>query len=356
MEKKNNRTLKKIFGVFQASKMFASYERRVLEGDRSTTILHNFIQVLESCEMHPATEIARRKQIVQDFHELKSEIMSLLGMNQVQIEMLDTQSIIQEAILQEKCVGRKERKAIERELEKIKIQFSKLEKDLKLKDEIIEEQLVYASTQEDYYQYKIKYNQLSEKMTAMTNAKINDQKKADADQKKAESEKRADQKKKEKKIKDLQDQMGRAKADNEKIKNESTKKSAEIRKLSGQLERTKIQLEKKNKSDKEHKDLQQTQKKKIESQQREIENLEKQNEDQRLKIVKILERPKTAAHGALECTICAEEYVESHLPTSLKCGHVFGRDCIEGWLTKKKVCPTCSAHASVQDFRTLYLV
>ena len=40
----------------------------------------------------------------------------------------------------------------------------------------------------------------------MTNAKINDQKKADADQKKAESEKRADQKKKEKKIKDLQGQ------------------------------------------------------------------------------------------------------------------------------------------------------
>lgn len=48
----------------------------------------------------------------------------------------------------------------QRELEKIKIQFSKLEKDLKLKDEIIEEQLVYASTQEDYYQYKVKYNQL----------------------------------------------------------------------------------------------------------------------------------------------------------------------------------------------------
>ena len=40
----------------------------------------------------------------------------------------------------------------------------------------------------------------------MTNAKINDQKKADADLKKAESEKRADQKKKEKKIKDLQGQ------------------------------------------------------------------------------------------------------------------------------------------------------
>ena len=65
----------------------------------------------------------------------------------------------------------------------------------------------------------------------------------------------------------------------------------------------------------EHKDLQQTQKKKIESQQREIENLEKQNEDQRLKIVKILERPKTAPIGALECTICAEEYIEPHLPT-----------------------------------------
>ena len=124
--------------------------------------------------------------------------------------------------------------------------------------------------------------------------------------------------------------MGRAKADNEKIKNDSSKKSAEIKKLSGQLERTKIQLEKKNKSDKgifnqilwyfifvflEHKDLQQSQKKKIESQQREIEILEKQNEEQRLKIVKILERPKTVPIAALECTICAEEYVEPHLPT-----------------------------------------
>ena len=106
--------------------MFASYERRVLEGDRSTTILHNFIagivfehsknrslrtthivqghvktflsnkiKVLESCEMHSATEIARRKQIVKDFHELKTEIMGLLEMNPVQIEMLDTQTIIQ---------------------------------------------------------------------------------------------------------------------------------------------------------------------------------------------------------------------------------------------------------------------
>ena len=65
----------------------------------------------------------------------------------------------------------------------------------------------------------------------------------------------------------------------------------------------------------EHKDLHQSQKKKIESQQREIENLEKQNEEQRLKIVKILERPKTEPLGALECTICAEEYVEPHLPT-----------------------------------------
>ena len=45
--------------------------------------------------MHSSNEIARRKQIVQDFHELKTEIMELLGMNPVQIEMLDTQSIIQ---------------------------------------------------------------------------------------------------------------------------------------------------------------------------------------------------------------------------------------------------------------------
>ena len=45
--------------------------------------------------MHSATEIARRKQIVKDFHELKTEIMGLLEMNPVQIEMLDTQTIIQ---------------------------------------------------------------------------------------------------------------------------------------------------------------------------------------------------------------------------------------------------------------------
>ena len=53
------------------------------------------IKVLENCDMHSSNEIARRKQIVQDFHELKTELMELLGMNPVQIEMLDTQSIIQ---------------------------------------------------------------------------------------------------------------------------------------------------------------------------------------------------------------------------------------------------------------------
>ena len=61
----------------------------------SAAAILNKIKVLENCEMHSSNEIARRKQIVQDFHELKTEIMELLGMNPVQIEMLDTQSIIQ---------------------------------------------------------------------------------------------------------------------------------------------------------------------------------------------------------------------------------------------------------------------
>ena len=48
--------------------------------------------------MLSATEITKRKQIVQDFHEFKSEIMSLLGMNPMQIEMLDTQSILKSVL------------------------------------------------------------------------------------------------------------------------------------------------------------------------------------------------------------------------------------------------------------------
>merc|ERR1712176_1718683 len=45
------------------------------------------------------------------------------------------------------------------------------------------------------------------------------------------------------------------------------------------------------------------------------------------------------SNSAHECPICACELFEDHSPVSLKCGHVFGRDCIVDWLKKKKNCP-----------------
>lgn len=57
------------------------------------------------------------------------------------------------------------------------------------------------------------------------------------------------------------------------------------------------------------------------------------------------------------CTICFEPWGNSgsHRLASLKCGHLFGRECIEKWLKGPKgKCPQCNAKASKKDVRVLF--
>jgi len=61
------------------------------------------------------------------------------------------------------------------------------------------------------------------------------------------------------------------------------------------------------------------------------------------------------SNSAHECPICACVLFEDHSPVSLKCGHVFGRDCIVEWLKKKKNCPNCNQQTEESHFRNIYL-
>lgn len=60
------------------------------------------------------------------------------------------------------------------------------------------------------------------------------------------------------------------------------------------------------------------------------------------------------------CPICLGEYTTSgsHRVTSLKCGHLFGNDCIEKWISlyKKNYCPTCSAPFRKSQLRPIFAV
>jgi E3 ubiquitin-protein ligase RFWD3 len=58
------------------------------------------------------------------------------------------------------------------------------------------------------------------------------------------------------------------------------------------------------------------------------------------------------------CPICFGEYTSSgsHKIISLKCGHLFGSDCIEKWssIYKKNYCPTCSTIFKKSQFRPIF--
>lgn len=59
------------------------------------------------------------------------------------------------------------------------------------------------------------------------------------------------------------------------------------------------------------------------------------------------------------CLICCEPYHASneHRMVSLKCGHIYGKECIERWLkTKesKRRCPKCNQTSTLKDIRVIY--
>lgn len=60
----------------------------------------------------------------------------------------------------------------------------------------------------------------------------------------------------------------------------------------------------------------------------------------------------------LQCVVCQESLWDAgddgrHLPCSLRCGHMFGRPCIEMWIRRlgkaSATCPLCSAACAIKD-------
>lgn len=62
--------------------------------------------------------------------------------------------------------------------------------------------------------------------------------------------------------------------------------------------------------------------------------------------------------GGTNCPICFTEYTSDgcHRVVSLKCGHLFGSECIEKWISlyKKNYCPTCSVPCRKTHIRPIY--
>ena len=57
------------------------------------------------------------------------------------------------------------------------------------------------------------------------------------------------------------------------------------------------------------------------------------------------------------CTICYDTFTNSgvHRISCLKCGHVYGKSCIEKWLRQHGRCPQCNSKAAKRDIRILYV-
>lgn len=57
-----------------------------------------------------------------------------------------------------------------------------------------------------------------------------------------------------------------------------------------------------------------------------------------------------------ECTICCEDctIVGRHRLVALRCGHLFGKKCIERWINEKRTCPNCSAPLRRTDICPLF--
>ncbi|KAE8888703.1 hypothetical protein PF005_g27032 [Phytophthora fragariae] len=57
-----------------------------------------------------------------------------------------------------------------------------------------------------------------------------------------------------------------------------------------------------------------------------------------------------------ECTICCEActIVGRHRLVALRCGHLFGKKCIERWTNEKRTCPNCSAAVRRTDIFPLF--
>lgn len=59
------------------------------------------------------------------------------------------------------------------------------------------------------------------------------------------------------------------------------------------------------------------------------------------------------------CPICFDDYAQTgeHRLVTLKCGHLFGKSCIERWIKTEKIeqCPTCKKKAKAADIIAIFI-
>eukprot|EP01113_Clastostelium_recurvatum_P038095 TRINITY_DN5649_c0_g1_i2.p1 TRINITY_DN5649_c0_g1~~TRINITY_DN5649_c0_g1_i2.p1 ORF type:complete len:669 (-),score=188.81 TRINITY_DN5649_c0_g1_i2:88-2094(-) len=68
-------------------------------------------------------------------------------------------------------------------------------------------------------------------------------------------------------------------------------------------------------------------------------------------------KEKRPASESTTCNICFDSWKStgSHRICCLKCGHLFGKSCIDRWLKNNQKCPTCNARARKNDVRVLFV-
>jgi len=56
------------------------------------------------------------------------------------------------------------------------------------------------------------------------------------------------------------------------------------------------------------------------------------------------------------CPICFDSWkgTGNHRIVSLKCGHLFGKSCVERWVRQNKKCPKCNTANKLSDIRQLF--
>lgn len=56
------------------------------------------------------------------------------------------------------------------------------------------------------------------------------------------------------------------------------------------------------------------------------------------------------------CSICFSKIEEpgEHVLASLSCGHIFGKSCVEKWISMRKKCPQCNLRSSKRQIRRLF--
>ncbi|XP_026750913.2 E3 ubiquitin-protein ligase RFWD3-like [Galleria mellonella] len=84
------------------------------------------------------------------------------------------------------------------------------------------------------------------------------------------------------------------------------------------------------------------------------------NQEPPAKIRKISSPEKPDDTDGETCPICLDSWGNSgeHRLVALKCGHLFGYQCVERWLkaqpAKDRSCPTCKSKATIKDIRYIY--